>query len=35
MGAMKKNSVLINIKILAEIAATDFEGFKAIKNSLK
>jgi len=34
-GLLKKNNVTINRKMLAEIAATDFEGFKAIKNSLK
>lgn len=35
MGAMKKNNVAINRKMLSEIAATDFAGFTAIKNSLK
>ena len=33
MGEMKKNNVALNRKMLAEIAATDFEGFKAIKQS--
>jgi ribosomal protein L20 len=35
MGSMKANGVTINRKMLAEIAATDFTGFTAIKNSLK
>ncbi len=35
MGSLKKQNILINRKMLAEIAATDFEGFKAIKNALK
>ena len=35
MGAMKKNNVSINRKMLSEIAATDFAGFTAIKNFLK
>jgi large subunit ribosomal protein L20 len=35
MGSLKKNGVALNRKMLAEIAATDFAGFTAIKNSLK
>jgi ribosomal protein L20 len=35
MGSLKKNGVALNRKMLAEIAATDFVGFTAIKNSLK
>ncbi len=35
MGSLKKNNVVLNRKMLAEIAATDFEGFKAIKKILK
>jgi large subunit ribosomal protein L20 len=35
IGALKVNNVTINRKMLAEIAATDFAGFTAIKNSLK
>ena len=35
MGAMKKSDVRINRKMLADIAATDFEGFKTIASSLK
>lgn len=35
MGALKNNGVSLNRKMLAEIAATDFAGFKAIKNALK
>jgi len=30
MGALKKNNCNLNRKMLADIAATDFEGFKAI-----
>lgn len=30
MGSLKKNNVELNRKMLAEIAARDFEGFKAI-----
>lgn len=30
MGGLKKNDVTLNRKMLAEIAATDFNGFKAI-----
>ncbi len=33
--AMKKNNCLINRKMLAEIAATDFNAFKAIHTTLK
>ncbi|HLE10137.1 MAG: 50S ribosomal protein L20 [Bdellovibrionales bacterium RIFOXYD12_FULL_39_22] len=35
MCAMKKNNCLINRKMLAEIAATDFNAFQAINTSLK
>jgi len=34
-GALKKNGITLNRKMLAEIAATDFDSFRAIKNSLK
>lgn len=30
MGTMKKKDVRLNRKMLAELAATDFEGFKAV-----
>lgn len=35
MNSLKKNNVQLNRKMLADIAARDFEGFKAIFNSLK
>lgn len=35
MGGLKKTGCQLNRKMLAEIAATDFDGFKAIKNILK
>ncbi|MFG1498688.1 50S ribosomal protein L20 [Halobacteriovorax sp. XZX-3] len=35
MGQLKKNNVEINRKMLAEIAARDFDGFKAIYESTK
>jgi large subunit ribosomal protein L20 len=35
MGSLKKNGITLNRKMLAEIAATDFDGFKAIKTTLK
>ena len=35
MSSLKKNDVQINRKMLAEIAARDFEGFKAIHAALK
>ncbi len=35
MGTLKKKEVRINRKMLSEIAARDFEGFKAIFNSIK
>ena len=35
IGSLKKNNIGLNRKMLSEIAATDFEGFKAIKNALK
>ncbi len=34
IGALKKNNVEMNRKMLAEVAATDFDGFKAIATSL-
>ena len=33
--SLKKNNIEINRKMLADIAATDFDGFKAIHDSLK
>lgn len=35
MGQMKKKSCEINRKMLAEMAATDFEGFKAVAEAVK
>lgn len=35
MSSLKKNDVQLNRKMLADIAARDFDGFKAIFNSLK
>ena len=35
MGALKKNNIELNRKMLAEMAARDFEGFKALHASLK
>ncbi len=35
IGALKKNSVSLNRKMLAEVAARDFESFKAIINTTK
>jgi large subunit ribosomal protein L20 len=35
MGNLKKNNIEINRKMLAEIAARDFEGFKAIYEATK
>jgi large subunit ribosomal protein L20 len=35
MNSLKKNNVQLNRKMLADIAARDFDGFKAIFNSLK
>jgi len=35
MNALKKNNNNLNRKMLSEIAATDFEGFKALASSLK
>ena len=35
MNSLKKNDVQLNRKMLADIAARDFDGFKAIFNSLK
>ena len=34
MGALKKKGSILNRKMLAEIAARDFEGFKAIEQSV-
>ena len=35
MGALKKKGSILNRKMLAEIAARDFEGFKAIEQTLR
>lgn len=35
ISALRKNNIEINRKMLADIAARDFEGFKAIVSSLK
>ncbi|MCP4912032.1 MAG: 50S ribosomal protein L20 [Oligoflexia bacterium] len=35
MGALKKNGATINRKMLSEVAARDFDGFKAIYNSVQ
>lgn len=35
MGSLKKKGLLINRKMLAEMAAYDFDGFKALFNSVK
>lgn len=35
ISSLKKNEVRLNRKMLSEIAARDFSGFKAIVNSLK
>ena len=35
MGQMKKNNCEINRKMLAEIAATDFDGFRTIAEAVK
>lgn len=35
IGALKKNNIEVNRKMLAEIAVNDFDGFKAIHSSLK
>lgn len=35
MGGLKKSGCQLNRKMLAEIAATDLEGFKAIRNTIK
>ena len=35
MGAMKKNQIEVNRKMLADLAVHDFNGFKAIHQSLK
>ncbi|MDC1175130.1 50S ribosomal protein L20 [Bacteriovoracaceae bacterium] len=34
MGALKKNGATINRKMLADVAARDFDGFKAIYESV-
>ena len=33
MGSLKQKDCRLNRKMLAEIAATDYEGFKAIANA--
>ncbi len=35
MGGLKKNNVMLNRKMLSEIAATDLDGFKAISQNAK
>jgi len=35
MGNLKKNNIQINRKMLADIAARDFDGFKAIYEANK
>ena len=35
MGSLKKNNIELNRKMLADMAARDFEGFKALHASLK
>ena len=35
IGALKKNGVEINRKMLAELAARDIDGFKAVVDSVK
>jgi large subunit ribosomal protein L20 len=35
MNALKKNDVQLNRKMLSELAARDFDGFKAVFNSVK
>ncbi|TNF29207.1 MAG: 50S ribosomal protein L20 [Deltaproteobacteria bacterium] len=35
MGALKKKDIQLNRKMLSEIAATDFEGFKAVVQAAK
>ncbi len=35
MNALKKKDIQLNRKMLAELAARDFEGFKAVFNSVK
>ncbi len=35
MNALKKSDIQLNRKMLAELAARDFEGFKAVFNSIK
>jgi large subunit ribosomal protein L20 len=35
MGALKKQDIQLNRKMLSEIAATDFEGFKAVVQAAK
>ncbi len=34
MNSLKKNNISLNRKMLSEIAATDFDGFKALAKSL-
>ena len=35
IAALKKSDIQLNRKMLAELAARDFEGFKAVFNSIK
>lgn len=35
MGALKKKDIQLNRKMLSEIAATDFDGFKAVVEAAK
>ena len=35
MGNLKKNNIELNRKMLSELAARDFEGFKAVYESVK
>ena len=35
MAALKKNNIELNRKMLSELAARDFDAFKAVFNSVK
>ena len=35
MGALKKNNIELNRKMLSELAARDFEAFKTVYESVK
>ena len=35
MGALKKKDIQLNRKMLSELAATDFDGFKAVLEASK